>query len=456
MGDALFIAIPAFVINGNSFESDIPFLALWLTGVAFFLDKRFLLSALFLGLSSLVAVQAMFAIPILLLYNRRRWIVIAAPLLVFAGWQFFEFLSTGQFPFLVLTGYVQSYGLERLTAKLRIAASLTIHLLYLTWPLLFLRQLRQNWFLYSWIAIAFLCAVAAFPAGSARYLLPLAAPVALLLSRLPFAPLYCALQLTLSLLLAAVNYQHWDAYREFAKSLAPEAEHHRVWVNSEWGLRFYLEQEGALPVRENQQIPPGDILVTSELGFPVPVLHGGSTAVTIAKRDIRPAIPLRLIGIETGSAYSSAERGLFPFGLSTGLIDRVRAETLTPKLPTREYVNLADPDADEQVLSGIYGKEGNPWRWMAKSATFLLKTPPLPTPITVHLYIPDSAPARTFTLTLDNKPIASKTFPAPGTYTIETAPATGSVLTITADKSFTIPSDHRDLGIILTGAGFSK
>ena len=456
LATALFIATQAFLINGNSFESDVPFLALWLAGIAFFIDKRFWLSAIFLGLSSLVAVQAMFAIPILLLYNRRRWLIIAAPLIVFAAWQFFEFLSTGQFPFLVLTGYVQSYGLERITAKLRIAASLTVHLLYLTWPLIFLRQFRQNWFLYAWIAIAFVSAVAVFPAGSARYLLPLAAPVALLISRLQFAPLYLAIQLAFSLLLSTVNYQHWDAYRQFAKSLAPEAEHHRVWVNSEWGLRFYLEQEGALPVRENQQIPPGDILVTSELGFPVPVLHGGTTAVTIAKRDVRPTIPLRLIGIETGSAYSSAERGFFPFGISTGLIDRVRAETLTPKLPTREYVSLASPDADEQVLSGIYSAEGNPWRWMAKSATLLLKPPQSPTPIAVHLYIPDAAPARTITLTLDGRPIATKTFPAPGTYTIETAPETGSVLTVTADKSFRVPSDHRELGIILTGAGFSK
>ncbi len=334
LATALFLATPAFVVNGNSFESDVPFLALWLAGIALFVSERFLFAAIFLGLSSLVAVQAMFAIPILLLYNRRRWPVAFAPLIVFGAWQCFEYLSTGQFPFLVLTGYVQSYGLERLTAKLRVAAALTVHLVYLTWPLLFIRHFRQNWFLYSWIAICFASAVALFAEGSARYLLPLAAPVALLVSRLPFAPAYFAVQIAISLLLATVNYQHWDADRQFARSLAKQAQQHRVWVNSEWGLRFYLEQEGALAVRENQQIPPGDLLVTSELGFPVPVLHGGSTPVLIAERDIRPTLPLRLIGIESASAYSSAQRGFFPFGLSTGLIDRLQAQAFTPKLPT--------------------------------------------------------------------------------------------------------------------------
>jgi 4-amino-4-deoxy-L-arabinose transferase-like glycosyltransferase len=32
----LFLAVPAFVVNGNSFEADLPFLALWMTAIALF------------------------------------------------------------------------------------------------------------------------------------------------------------------------------------------------------------------------------------------------------------------------------------------------------------------------------------------------------------------------------------------------------------------------------------
>src|SRR4029079_9160503 len=39
----LFLAVPAFVVNGNSFEADLPFLAFWMASVALFVhavDKQ--------------------------------------------------------------------------------------------------------------------------------------------------------------------------------------------------------------------------------------------------------------------------------------------------------------------------------------------------------------------------------------------------------------------------------
>jgi hypothetical protein len=473
----LFIAVPAFVINGNSFESDIPFLAFWMAGIAAFIhghdrdNKKLLtLSAACLALASLAAPQAVFAIPILAIYARRRWLVLAAPLVAIAAWQTFEFLTSGQFPFAIAAGYQQSYGLQRIAAKLRNATSLSIHLLYLLAPLPLLSTCgalqpippRDTRFLTAWIAIFFLGAVAVFPAGSARYLLPLAAPIAILVSRLPQPILgtLFTLQLTLSLLLATVNYQHWDAYRQFARSLSTEAQHRRVWVNADWGLRYYLELEGALPVRENQPLPPGDLLVSSELALPVPYNHGGSTLVPIATREIRPAIPLRLIGLETRSAYSSDDKGFFPFGISRGLIDRVHADILKERVPTRDNILMNAPDADDQILTGIYPRDNQQWRWMAKQSSIVLKTPSTPTPIHVALYIPDTVPARTVTISLDNKPILTRTFPAPGLYTIVTAPqhpvTPTTVLTIDVDKTISTPADIRELGIILTEAGFGK
>ena len=468
----LFLSTPVFVINGSSFESDIPFVAFWLAGVAAFVkgsdgDSRLWLgtAGIALGLAALTSPQALFAVPVLAFYDRRRWLTIASPILAFVGWQLFEYVTGGQIPFLVAAGYVQSYGLERLAAKLRIATALTVHLFYLIWPILlgagiiFRRNDKprsESWFLVAWIVLFFLCSVAVFPAGSARYLLPLAAPAALLISRLPtvFLKTGFAVQLTLSLLLATVNYQHWDANRQFARSLAGEAERHRVWVNAEWSLRFYFEELGGRPVLENQQIPPGDLLVSSALAYPVPLLHGGSSPVLLRSQEIRPRVPLRTVGLETGSAYSSMERGFYPFGISAGVIDRLRAEVLVRKQATTSYVDFADSHADDQIAAGIYAADGNPWRWMAKSATVILKAPPTPTPVEVHLYIPNAAKARSVMLTIDGTIVASQTYAAPGTYTIRTAPQTGTVLTIEVDKSFTVPTDHRELGIILTGAGY--
>src|SRR6185436_19907710 len=128
------------------------------------------------------------------------------------------------------------------------------------------RRDPETLFLASWILIFFAGALAIFFTGSARYLLPIAAPVALLASRL--RPVWLAAgftaQMILSLSLATVNYQHWDGYRKCAAALAPQLEGKRLWINSPWGLRYYLEAEGGIPLPHEQAIRPGDIVVSSE------------------------------------------------------------------------------------------------------------------------------------------------------------------------------------------------
>ena len=59
----LFLAVPAFVINGNSFESDLPFLAFWMAAVACFVAARWRAAAVALVLASFCAYQAVFLRP---------------------------------------------------------------------------------------------------------------------------------------------------------------------------------------------------------------------------------------------------------------------------------------------------------------------------------------------------------------------------------------------------------
>jgi len=117
----LFIAMPAFVINGNSFESDLPFLAFWMTSVALFVPGRYAVAALALVLASLTAFQAVFLTPILALYvwlfDRKRhaaWMVSLTPVITLASWQIVERLTTGALPAVVLTVYFQSYVFQTL------------------------------------------------------------------------------------------------------------------------------------------------------------------------------------------------------------------------------------------------------------------------------------------------------------------------------------------------------
>jgi hypothetical protein len=471
----LFLAVPAFVVNGNSFESDLPFLAFWLAAVALFCAGRVWLAVAAMALASMAAYQAVFLTPILAVYvwlyhraDRRRWAAIFTPPLIIAAWQTFERLSTGALPASVLTGYFTAYQFQTLAIKARNAAALAIHSCWIVFPVLLPATLWLAWrkrrepqtrFLLSWIAIFLAGAIAVFFAGSARYLLPIAAPVALLASRLPgrwLAGAFAA-QMALSLGLAIVNYQHWDACRRFAAQLRQPTAGHRVWVDGELGLRYYLEADHALPLRKTQKLRAADILVSSEL---TQAIAPTAPVSTIARMVIQPAIPLRLIGLETQSGYSDASRGLWPFGVSAGVIDRLRADLVMERHPTREYLPMNAPEAAEQIVSGIYQLEGGAYRWMGASATVVLKAPEAAAPLAVTFTMPPTARARRITLLMDGAPVAAQSYPGPGTYTFETKPirpaGNTAEVEVQVNRTFSAPPDTRELGIVLSAVGFRR
>jgi hypothetical protein len=467
----LFVAVPAFVVNGNSLETDLPFLAFWMAAVGLF-EATPLLSALSMALAALTAYQAVLLTPILAVYvwlfhrrDRTRWLILLVAPLTVAAWQLFERLSTGSLPAAVLNGYLATY--QTLDAKLASALALTIHSWFIVFPALVPPALVLAWrrrrepdtlFLLAWVGIFFAGALVIFFAGSARYLLPMAAPVALLASRLrpKWLAAGFALQLALGLGLAAVNYQHWAGYRQFAESLRGPAAGHRVWIDGEWGLRYYLESDGALPLQKTQRLRQGDIVVSSDLGASVnPV----APFAPLRTAEIRPALPLRLIGLDSHSGYSTVSRGFWPFGISAGLIDRVRAVEVAERHPTLAYLPMNAPQAADQIVSGIFSLEDNRFRWMSRSAVVALASPAAALPLRATFTIPSQARARRVTLLLDGREVASQTYPTPGTYTLESPPvrAAGAVamVEIAIDQTFFAPPDSRELGMVLTGVGFA-
>jgi hypothetical protein len=205
-------------------------------------------------------------------------------------------------------------------------------------------------------------------------------------------------------------------------------------------------------MQRGQPLYPGDVVVTSELAYPVEFTD---PVVTLAKREIRPGLPLRLIGLDTHAGYSTSDRGLLPFGISTGPIDRVRADLVVERKPVLEYVPMT---ASEQIVSGLWALEGGTWRWMGRAGTVLVKSPQGPRKLAAAFTIPDMSPARRVELKLDGRTVAERAYDAPGSYTLESAPVApagpSATVTIAADKTFTAAGDRRELSIIVTGVGF--
>ena len=195
------------------------------------------------------------------------------------------------------------------------------------------RRDQDTAFLFAWIAIFLACAFVVFFAGSARYLLPMAAPLCLLASRLRtrwLAPAF-AIQLTIGLGLAAMNYQHWDGYRQFARRIAPLSEGRRVWIDGEWGLRSYLEAQGGLALTKTTQVRPGEFIASSALGHSVDV---NGPAATVATAVIQPSVPFRILGLEEWIRHGDRRRAhLLPIQLGEircaerAVVRRVERET---------------------------------------------------------------------------------------------------------------------------------
>jgi hypothetical protein len=478
----LFIAVPAFVVNGGSLEADLPFLAFWMASIALFLSGRMMLAACAMATAAMMAYQAVFLLPILfcavrlrlLLWDRppglsagerqgQAWrpvLLLLTPLLVLMAWQIFTRLTTGTMPAGKLAEYFSTYAFQAIQHKLQNALMLFIHSWWIVFPALVPAAGVLAWrnrrdpgtrFLLAWIGIFFAGAVVIFFSGSARYLLPMAAPVAILASRLPVkwvAPAFAA-QIALALALAVVNYQHWAGYRDFAAALRAPTAGHRVWVDNDWGLRYYLEADHALPARKGQHVRPGDIIVSSELGHNVEFTAPLSP---LAAADIDSGIPLRLIGLDSHSGYSTVAEGYLPFGISAGPIDRVSARMVMERHPTLEYLTMDSPAAASQVVSGIFPSD----RWMSEAGMVVLKSPATPKKLRAEFYIPPNAPARRVTLLLDGREVASHTYPGPGPYTLTSADALqGSTVEVRVDRTFTAPPDQRALGMILIGVGFA-
>ena len=477
---ALFVVVPAFCVNGNLLESDVPLAAFWLTGAAAFIwgvdrDRGWLIALVgaLLALSGLVAMQsAVFGVILLGYLVGRRWTfgrVLAAitPLLMLAAWQIFERVTSGVFPFAVSAGYMKSYGYESLIAKEQNGLGLSIHALFIVFPLILIwavpriwreRKLADTRFLLWWSGVWLAASWVLFYSGSARYLLPMAPAVVILATRAPirWVQVTFAVQFVISLGLATVSYQHWDGYRQFAAKISGK----RVWVDAEWGLRHYLEADGALPSHRFQAIPTGDIVVESELAYPAPFAHGGRMLVPIAEQTINPVLPFRLIGIESASGYSTVGKGYLPYGIGGGVIDRIHAYQLREVQPTLSRLPMNAPEAESQILYGIYSLEEGAWRWSSAHAAVLLRNPGRATTLTVRFFVPEAAKARSIRVSVDGGPEKTGAIQGSRPYAISlpvqlsgSAPIT---VKIDVDGTFQPPGDHRDLGVILNEVSLSE
>lgn len=522
----LFLAVPASMVSGTSFESDLPLLAFWTLAMALYFeavdrrDARWLAAAvLAMAAASMVAYTAFLIAPICVMWLLHRrcawrpaWAVLVTPFVIIGGYQLYERIATGAFPASVLAGHFKTYGFQRLELKLKNAISLTaqigfvlspliwiglgrrlkwwmglvavagataiavaqgdftplfvlqvaVGLLTLIWTVSKLRN-KDDRFLAAWVLLYFAAALAIFFAGAARYLLPLAAPLALLTARAlkdraGWLRAAALANIALGLGFAWVNAEHWNQARQFAYDAMERARGHRVWVSAEWGLLHYAEALGAKGLLTGTVLEPGDMLITSELSGSIPYATGGNTMETRLSRDVKPSLPVRIVGLGAGVGYATAGWGLKAFDFSSGLVDRLTLVEAVGTEPVLSWLPMNAPEAQFQIVSGASRVEANAWRWAERRSVYRLKTPTGQAFVSADIFIPDVAPGRTVSLLVDGKPVAQQTYGAPGGYTLRSPELVldgrAATVTLLIDKDFQPAGESRRLGVIVCGIGF--
>ena len=128
--------------------------------------------------------------------------------------------------------------------------------------------------------------------------------------------------------------------------------------------------------------------------------------------------------------------------------------------PTLRDLPMNAPEAEAQILSGIFDLERGEQRWMSGTASVMLVSPPDEEPLHVKYYQPDNAPAHRLTMALDGKIVYSELLPGPGIHRIVTTPlqarSATSIVMLQVDQTLSAPGDSRKLGIVLFDVGWGK
>lgn len=518
------IAAPAFASGGNTLMADVPFLAFWLVAVAVFLEAVDRRSALCLGLASvamacasIVSYQGMMLAPILGIWLFRRakswrmaWLALAMPLVVIGGYQLWVRMEAGALPATTLAGHLTAAGLFRLAARTANALALTGHLAWVVCPLIvlfaasrclprvawiipalaaaggyfldanplfwvsfavggivllwmfwLLRRPEERW-LAEWLLLFFGFCLLVFFAGAARYLLPLSAPLALLVARVlagrPWAlRAAAAAGFGLGLACSTVAYDHNDGYRLFVESALERPVPGLLWVNGEWGLRQYAEERGARPLTHGTVLSAGDSFLHMDLAGPAPRPAPGTRFEAVARRVIVPRLPIRLMGLGARSAFETVAYGLRPFDVTSAAADVVTLFAVRDQPAPLAWLAMGDPASSSQVESGVYASDNGQWSWMSGSAAIRLRVPAPDCRLKAEFTIPPNAPGRRVRLTLDGRVVAERVFPDPGAYILLSEPLALTAQAITVgieiDRDFTAPPDVRRFGMILSGVG---
>jgi 4-amino-4-deoxy-L-arabinose transferase-like glycosyltransferase len=224
---------------------------------------------------------------------------------------------------------------------------------------------RETLFLSLWYLGVLSYCVLLFPSGSARYLLPAAPPLILLLLRgsegrltgsRGWRAFYATLlpcQLILGLALAYTDYTVARIYREFSSYFSARylARGDPFLFSGEWGFHYYLAALGGEVMTMDSVGRPGELVVKSEAclshQFDSPL---DRSLQMVEGETYRIRSPFRLLNYGARAGFWNDGWGVLPFWFSEAPIDNITIYRVGESYHPRDSLPLRPRPAGESAL----------------------------------------------------------------------------------------------------------
>ncbi|HEV2495137.1 MAG TPA: glycosyltransferase family 39 protein [Terriglobia bacterium] len=226
---------------------------------------------------------------------------------------------------------------------------------------------NETVFLSLWFVGVLTYCVLLFPSGSARYLLPAAPPLILLLLRgnerrlessggwRTFYTTLLSCQLILGLALAYTDYTVASTYREFSNDFAARylARGETFLFSGEWGFHYYLAALGGEVMTLDSVGRPGELVVKSRAclsqQFDSQLDH---SLRVVEEKTYRIRSPIRLLDKAARAGFWNDGWGVLPFWFSERPIDEIAIYRVGEGDPPMDHLSSRRRPAEARTPQG--------------------------------------------------------------------------------------------------------
>lgn len=352
---------PAVFVSSHTVMLDLPYVSLLYAALAVQLRaprgeanpglRRWpdVAAGLLCAAAVMLAYQAAFFIPVLLLTSRRPWRqrlwIVLLPALALTAYALVNSIHFGRF---IWSDLIEFWRQQPVSAGGLPARALHS---FLTWAGTFvfpagwlllagcrpalLRDFlarREGKALLGMVLVNAFLLMAIYHVGAVRYWLASVPALCIFLTALAERSLppawrrtalasLLASTLALSALLAHADREWAGFYRQASSMVQPYREAGvRVWIAGEWGFRWYFAQAGAEVLgRADARPEPGDILIRPKLASPYLTAYDQEPDALLLKRaiDFQPSTPVRLLDSASRAGFYSFGWGVLPYSFTT-------------------------------------------------------------------------------------------------------------------------------------------